>query len=74
VLPRSGGDDSGGGRGGGGVVLMVEDERDNVAVKVGQKAWFLGVAIVWRRSGWRRRGLGDIEEGVGNFGSLTTSK
>jgi hypothetical protein len=43
-------------------------------VKDGHTSWFSGVATVWRRSGWRRRGLSGVEEGAGNFGSLMVSK
>jgi hypothetical protein len=74
VVPWRGGDGGGGSQGGGGVAPMVEDERDNTAVKVGQTTRFPGVAIAWRWSGWWRRGLGDVKEGVENFGSLTASK
>jgi hypothetical protein len=43
-------------------------------VKAGRMARFLGAAMAWRQSGWRRRELSGAKEGAGNFGSLTASK
>jgi hypothetical protein len=64
----------GGGREGGGVIPMTEEERDSavpgVAVKAEQMTRFSGVATTWRQL----CGLGDVEEGARNFGSVTTSK
>jgi hypothetical protein len=66
LLGRGGDSDNGGGdQEGGGVVPMAEEERDGTV---------LGVAMAWRQSRWRRRGLDDVEEDAGNFVSLTTSK
>jgi hypothetical protein len=61
-----GGDGTGGegGREGGGMDLA-EEERDGVVSRCSDALEAIGVV---------RRGLGDVQEGAENFGSLTTSK
>jgi hypothetical protein len=46
----------------------------SVAVKARWMARFLGAVMAWRRSGWRRHGLGCVEEGTANFGSVMVSE
>jgi cytolysin (calcineurin-like family phosphatase) len=79
AVPERGGDDSRGSRGGGAVVSTVKEERDGLVPGCGGEGRVDGtisghVNDVEAVGGCWRRGLGGVEEGVGNFGNLTTSR